>query len=77
MREKPAPNAVRSGLADGNYDNNRRYFYIDKSLRNLDKLRGVGFQANRRLLKIEKIYDDCILTEEQLHQSNHSQQIGQ
>ena len=57
--------------------NNTRDFYIGKSLHNLDKLRGVGFEANRRLLEIEKISHDCILTEEHLQQLNHSQQIGQ
>ena len=57
--------------------NNTRDFYIGKSLRNLDKLRSIGFEANRRLLDIEKISHDCILTEEQLQQLNHSRQIGQ
>jgi hypothetical protein len=57
--------------------NNTRDFYIGKALHNLDKLRGIGFEANRRLLELEKISHDCILTEEQLQQLNHSQQIGQ
>jgi hypothetical protein len=37
----------------------------------------IGFEANRRLLEVEKISHDCILTEEQLQQLNHSQQLGQ
>ena len=56
--------------------NNTRDFYIGKSLRNLDKLRAIGFEANRRLLEVEKISHDCILTKEQLQQLNHSRQIG-
>lgn len=56
--------------------NNARDFYIGKSLPNLDKLRHVGFQANRRLLEVEKISHDCILTEEQLQQLHHSRQAG-
>jgi hypothetical protein len=57
--------------------NNTRDFYIGKSLRNLEKLRGIGFEANRRLLEVEKISHDCILTEEHLQQLNHSRQAGQ
>jgi hypothetical protein len=57
--------------------NNSWDFYIGKSLRNLDKLRQVGFQANRRLLEVEQISHDCILTEEQLEGLNHPLQIGQ
>jgi hypothetical protein len=56
--------------------NNARDFYIGKRLCNLDKLRQTGFQANRRLLEIEKISYDCILTEEQFQRLHHSLQIG-
>lgn len=56
--------------------NNARDFYIGKSLRNLDKLREVGFRANRRLLEVEQISHDCILTEEQLQRLNHPLQVG-
>ena len=55
--------------------NNARDFYIGKRLCNLDKLRQTGFQANRRLLEVEKISHDCILTEEQLQRLHHSLQI--
>lgn len=57
--------------------NNTRDFYIGKSLCNLDKLRAIGFEANRRLLDVEKISHDCILTEEQLQQLNHPRHLGQ
>jgi hypothetical protein len=56
--------------------NNTRDFYIGKSIRNLDKLRAIGFEANRRLLEVEKISHDCMLSEEQLQQLNHSRHIG-
>jgi len=57
--------------------NNTRDFYIGKCLHNRDKLRHVGFQANRRLLEVEKISHDCILSEEQFQQLHHSRQVGQ
>jgi hypothetical protein len=57
--------------------NNTWDFYIGKSLRNLDKLRQIGFQANRRLLEVERVSHDCIATEEQLQRLNHSLQVGQ
>ena len=44
--------------------NNARDFYIGKSLRNLPALRTIGFQANRRLLQVQKLSHDCILSEE-------------
>jgi hypothetical protein len=55
--------------------NNARDFYIGKRLCNLDKLRETGFQANRRLLEVEKISHDCILTEDQFQRLHHSLQI--
>ncbi|HKD09146.1 MAG TPA: hypothetical protein VKB79_24800 [Bryobacteraceae bacterium] len=57
--------------------NNARDFYIGKRLCNLQALRHIGFQANRRLLEVEKISHDCILTEEQFQRLHHSLQIGQ
>jgi DNA-binding HxlR family transcriptional regulator len=57
--------------------NNARDFYIGKRLCNLDALRQIGFQANRRLLEVEKISHDCILTEEQFQRLHHSLQVGQ
>lgn len=64
-------------LRTENTINNTRDFYIGKSLCNLDKLRHIGFEANRQLLKTEQILHDCILTEEQLQQLNHSRQVWQ
>jgi hypothetical protein len=56
--------------------NNARDFNIGKRLCNLDKLRQIGFQANRNLLEVERISHDCILTEEQFQRLHHSLQVG-
>ena len=50
--------------------NNTRDFYIGKSLRNLPALRQIGFQANRRLLQVERISHDCLLSEEVFQKVN-------
>jgi hypothetical protein len=44
--------------------NNRRDFGSGKLLKNLPELRQVGFQANRRLLDIQKVSHDCSMGEE-------------
>jgi len=44
--------------------NNTRDFGIGKSLKNLPALRQVGFQANRRLLDVQKISHDCAIGED-------------
>ncbi|MBV8904433.1 MAG: hypothetical protein JOZ22_12420 [Acidobacteriia bacterium] len=44
--------------------NNTYDFGIGKRLHNLAKLREIGFQANRRLLEVERLSHDCILTED-------------
>ena len=38
-------------------------------------MRQVGFQANHRLLEVEKISHDCILAEETFQQINRPQQV--
>jgi hypothetical protein len=43
--------------------NDTRDFGIGKSLKNLPKLRKVGFAANRQLLQVEKVTHDCTLGE--------------
>lgn len=50
--------------------NNTRDFYIGKSLPNLPALRQIGFQANRRLLQIQRITHDSILAEETFQKLN-------
>jgi hypothetical protein len=44
--------------------NNTRDFGIGKLLKNLPALRQIGFQANRRLLDVEKISHDCAIGED-------------
>jgi len=44
--------------------NNTYDFSIGKRLHNLPELREVGFAANRRLLEVERISHDCMLTED-------------
>ena len=44
--------------------NNTRDFGIGKLLKNLPALRQVGFQANRRLLDVQKISHDCAIGED-------------
>ena len=48
--------------------NNTRDFGIGKLLKNLPALRQIGFQANRRLLDVEKISHDCAIGEDAFHQ---------
>jgi len=44
--------------------NNTYDFGIGRRLHNLPKLREVGFAANRRLLEVERLSHDCILSED-------------
>jgi len=44
--------------------NNTRDFGIGKLLTNLPALRQIGFQANRRLLDVQTVSDDCAISEE-------------
>ena len=55
--------------------NNTRDFYLGKNLRNLPILRQIGFQANRRLLQVEQISHDCLLSEEVFQKVNRPIQI--
>ncbi len=55
--------------------NNTRDFYLGKNLRNLPALRQIGFQANRRLLQVEQISHDCLLSEEVFQKVNRPIQI--
>jgi len=48
--------------------NNTRDFYIGKSLHNLPVLCKIGFQANRRVLKVQTITHDSMVAEETLQQ---------
>lgn len=48
--------------------NDTRDFGVGKSLKNLPALRQIGFTANRRLLDVQKITQDCALGEAALRQ---------
>jgi hypothetical protein len=48
--------------------NDTRDFGIGKSLQNLPALRQIGFQANRRLLDVQKISHDCSIGEDAFDQ---------
>ena len=50
------------GLRTETTINNTRDFRIGKLLKNLPALREVGFQANRRLLSVQRISHDCAIS---------------
>jgi hypothetical protein len=50
--------------------NNTRDFQINKGLMNLPALRKIGFQANRRLLDVQRLSHDCRIGEEAFRQVN-------
>jgi len=57
--------------------NNTRDFYIGKRLKNLPALREIGFQANRRLLRVQQISHDCLLGEDAFQQVNQPQIVSE
>jgi len=57
--------------------NNPRDFNIGKRIHNLPQLCQIGFQANRRLLEVEKISHDCILAEETFQQMHRPRRVDQ
>jgi hypothetical protein len=50
--------------------NNSRDFGIGKRLHNLPALREIGFQANRRLLHVQKLSQDCAVGEDAFQRVN-------
>lgn len=57
--------------------NNTYDFQIGKGLHNLAELRKVGFQANRRLLDVQRISQDCSIGEDVFHQIQQPVVVGQ
>ena len=55
--------------------NNTHDFGVGRSLINLPALRAIGFNANRRLLEVETISQDCTLAEGLFDQVTHPQVI--
>ena len=56
--------------------NNTRDFYLGRRIHNLPALRQIGFQANRRLLQVQKISHDCLLAEAAFPTINRPIQVG-
>ena len=56
--------------------NNTRDFSIGKRPCNLPALRRVGFQANRRLLEVQRLSHDCAMGEQALHQLNRPVEVN-
>src|SRR6266566_605678 len=56
---------------------NRTYdFEIGKRLKNLPRLRQVGFTANRRLLDVQQVSHDCAIGEDAFRQVTQPQVVG-
>jgi hypothetical protein len=56
--------------------NDTRDFDIGKRLSNLAALRQVGLQANRRLLDVQRISQDCAVGEDAFHQLNNPIEVS-
>jgi hypothetical protein len=56
--------------------NNTHDFGIGRNLKNLPALRAIGFAANRRLLEVETLGQDCLLAEEVFDQVTQAQVVG-
>jgi len=56
--------------------NNTHDFGIGRTLKNLPALRAIGLTANRRLLEVETLGQDCLLAEEVFDQVTQPQVVG-
>lgn len=56
--------------------NNSYDFAVGKRLTNLLKLRAIGFAANRKLLEVERLSHDCILSEDTFQAVNRPVAAG-
>jgi hypothetical protein len=73
---KQVPEVPEVGARTETTINNTRDFYIGKRLCNLPALRQVGFQANRRLLEVERLSHDCAVGEEAMQQLNRPVEVN-
>ena len=73
---KQVPDVPEVGARTETTVNNTRDFSIGKRLCNLPALRQVGFQANRRLLEVQRLSHDCAMGEETLHQLNRPIEVN-
>src|SRR6516165_763001 len=56
--------------------NNSYDFGVGRRLHNLPKLREIGFAANRRLLQVERLSHDCMLSEDTFQAINSPVAVG-
>jgi hypothetical protein len=73
---KLVPGVSQVGVRTETTINNPRDFFLGKRLNNLPALRQVGFQANRRLLEVERLSHDCTVGEETLHDLNRPLEVN-
>ncbi|HYU46230.1 MAG TPA: hypothetical protein VEK84_08645 [Terriglobales bacterium] len=73
---KQVPDVREVGARTETTVNNTRDFSIGKRLCNLPALRQVGFQANRRLLEVQRLSHDCAMGEETLHRLNRPVEVN-
>jgi hypothetical protein len=73
---KQVPDVREVGARTETTVNNTRDFSIGKRLCNLPALRQVGFQANRRLLEVQRLSHDCAMGEETLHRLNQPVEVN-
>ena len=66
---------LRTGLRTETTINNTYDFGIGRRLRNLPALRRIGFDANRRILKIEKLSHDCGIGQQSFEQLQHPAKV--
>jgi len=73
---KQVPEVREVGARTETTINNTRDFFIGKRLCNLPALRQVGFQANRRILEVERLSQDCAVGEEAMQQLNRPVEVN-
>ena len=73
---KQVPDVREVGARTETTINNTRDFSIGKRLCNLPALRQVGFQANRRVLEVERLSQDCAVGEEAMLKLNRPAEVN-
>jgi hypothetical protein len=73
---KQVPEVREVGARTETTINNTRDYNIGKRLCNLPALRQVGFPANRRILEVERLSQDCAVGEEAMLKLNRSVEVN-
>jgi hypothetical protein len=73
---KQVPTVREVGARTETTIHNTRDFSIGKRLCNLAALRQVGFQANRRILEVERLSQDCAVGEESMVKLNRPVEVN-